>query len=342
MSDSKICLCLVTDEKNAPHAATALASAWEFTPSYPALIVGNRLSDDSICKFKRLASSFDAQVEVLDASSVDLSPFHAWGHWSNTVWLKLYLADLAPQCVERIVYIDTDIVCLSSISPLAEIDLNGCAFAAVSDLANTRKHRLGKLGIPKYFNTGVLVIDLAEWRNLGIKEKATRYAVEHAQDREMLAFVDQCAINAVAWDRALELSANWNVMINQLPIADADTVLTARILHFAAQKPWEDLGLPGANLYWHFRRKTPWTIEQKPRIEAFKEQIRLRTIRAKELAKVLVYSQINRKRAIVRAKRRLKSAERQLFFHRVCRPLIGHLLAEENIVKQKIPTPRAG
>ena len=61
--------------------------------------------------------------------------------------------------IERVIYLDCDVIVTSSLRELFNVDLLGNVIAAVKDAGVTEKVK-NKLGVKQYFNSGVLVIDL--------------------------------------------------------------------------------------------------------------------------------------------------------------------------------------
>jgi lipopolysaccharide biosynthesis glycosyltransferase len=120
----------------------------------------------------------------------------------------------------------------------------------------------------KYFNSGVLLMDLERWRSEGITEEVLAHAKRY---RRHLRFPDQDALNSVLATRWLELEPRWNSVLNVVwglrrgatPRARRayDAVLERpAILHFlAGPKPWQ----PGAFfhrrfLFFHYLDRTKW------------------------------------------------------------------------------------
>ncbi|ERN05499.1 hypothetical protein AMTRI_Chr12g268360 [Amborella trichopoda] len=101
-------------------------------------------------------------------------------------YARIYLADLLPPSVPRVVYLDSDLVVVDDIAKLWAIDLDNqvlaapeyChanftkyftdAFWADPELTKTFKDRSNKAC---YFNTGVMVIDLSKWREGGYTQR---------------------------------------------------------------------------------------------------------------------------------------------------------------------------
>ncbi|KAE9466928.1 hypothetical protein C3L33_01162, partial [Rhododendron williamsianum] len=93
-------------------------------------------------------------------------------------YARNYLADLLPQCVKKVVYLDSDLVLVDDIAKLAATPLGGLVLAAPEycnanftsyftptfwsnpSLSLTFEGRNAC-----YFNTGVMVIDLRRWRD---------------------------------------------------------------------------------------------------------------------------------------------------------------------------------
>ena len=225
------------------------------------------------------------RVEWIDVS--DLLPRHLKGtsHFSRMSYARLICADAVPSQVQRIVYLDGDILIRRSIQPLIEIDLEQRPLGACLDL-NATTAALGLsdcaiFGIPDgtpYFNAGVLVVDTAAWRGEGIAARAIEFASEHPDE---LQWADQDVINVLLGDRCHRLDAQWNLLWggwgrrtthrrvgNALPPAELERALSdPAIVHFAGSiKPWHPryggrLGSRWFDEWRHFASKTAFADE---------------------------------------------------------------------------------
>ncbi|XAR65391.1 Polygalacturonate 4-alpha-galacturonosyltransferase [Bertholletia excelsa] len=99
-------------------------------------------------------------------------------------YARIYLADLLPSSVLRIVYLDSDLILVDDIAKLWSIDLNSHVLGAPEYChANFTTYFTGNFWSnplfssiftnrnPCYFNTGVMVIDLGKWRRGRYTEK---------------------------------------------------------------------------------------------------------------------------------------------------------------------------
>ncbi|KAG6409973.1 hypothetical protein SASPL_128017 [Salvia splendens] len=103
-------------------------------------------------------------------------------------YARNYLADLLEACVNRVIYLDSDLVVVDDISKLWSTELGKKTIGAPEYChANFTKYftehfwsRPAFSGVfsgrnPCYFNTGVMVIDLASWRRLGYTRRIERW-----------------------------------------------------------------------------------------------------------------------------------------------------------------------
>lgn len=111
-------------------------------------------------------------------------------------YARIYLADIIPTYVKRIIYLDSDLVMVDDIAKLWGVDLGDKVLAAPEychanfsqyftntfwsdpDLSKTFK---GKN--PCYFNTGVMVVDIDKWRQGGYTWKVEEWMVVQKQKR---------------------------------------------------------------------------------------------------------------------------------------------------------------
>jgi len=257
------CICAIADENFIPHFSTLFCSIAINSPGYHVILVSTGINDDSRRKLESFAAELEASLDIIDASAVDLSQLPTFGRWSKEVWLKLFLPDLVPAHFTRMLHLDCDMVVVDSVSELVEMDMQGAAIAAVPDVTiNAMPTRKCALGIPDngtYFNAGCLLVDLDAWRKKEIRARAVEYALQH---REQIQFLDQDALNAVAWGDTITIGNRWNY-------APGSTVVQLEnpaIVHFIGKlKPWKIKNVSGASIYRHYRKMTPWPHYSIPR-----------------------------------------------------------------------------
>ena len=171
--------------------------------------------------------------------------------YPREMYYRLLAPCFLPQKLHRILYLDPDILVINSLKPLWETDMKGRLFAAAAhtgktNLANNiNQVRMGTTN--KYFNSGVLLINLDQGRKEILPEEIFQYAGEHAKE---LLLPDQDILNAVFGSRTLELDDYlWNYdarnystyLLRSGGVCDMDWVMgNTGILHFCGKtKPWQ-------------------------------------------------------------------------------------------------------
>jgi len=161
----------------------------------------------------------------------------------NSAYYRLLLPSRLGEAYDRILYLDADIhVQGGDFSRLLELDLHGSPIAAVRDNPQWRTPgRLPKdfkaLDLPyaPYFNSGVMVIDTATWKDKAIDD---RIASCRSQYGKSLKRHDQTLLNAVLHGDWAEISPVWNWQYSKAARLH-EALVSANIIHFIGrEKPW--------------------------------------------------------------------------------------------------------
>ncbi len=137
--------------------------------------------------------------------------------------------------VNKIIYFDSDLLILDKISPLWNIDLKDNLVAAVQDpivknLKNDYPYS-DSIGDEKYFNAGVMLINLDAMRKMEFSKKLFELV---SRDSRKFRFHDQTALNILFKGKVLYLDTKWN------SYADSHTINSRSIvIHYLTKfKPW--------------------------------------------------------------------------------------------------------
>ncbi len=167
-------------------------------------------------------------------------------------WL---LAELLPSSLDRVIYLDTDLIVQDDLRQLVAHLPEGVAVAAAPDMPFAscklstyflfyRPH-LRALGLStrrgEIFNTGVLVLSLETWRREAIADQLIHGRDDMLAKGLCLRLQDQDVMNVVLVNSTHILSPLWNVTPLYLPASFlSDPGLdSAKILHFVTSpKPW--------------------------------------------------------------------------------------------------------
>jgi lipopolysaccharide biosynthesis glycosyltransferase len=159
---------------------------------------------------------------------------------SNIVYARILFAEILPAEVARVLYLDCDMLVRAPIERLYDIDMRGFPLAAVPDYFAerivSRRNLVDPRGIfdvaMRYFNAGMLLIDMDKWRELAILDKFEAAIASGLLDR---IYYDQDFLNLTFRENWLELHQYWNLH-DPLPVHQQ---LNPYILHYTGeQKPW--------------------------------------------------------------------------------------------------------
>ena len=255
------------------HSAVTMASIFANTERKVCIHV---IHDDTLTGYNRekletLALSFEQQIDFvnvekkLDAKSIDVSKLTIDG--ARGTLFRLLLPDVV--AVNKIIYLDCDIVVNMDISELWDIPIGEYAVAAVRDVWSLNfikgvpiPWRLGKaweiLGVERdeYFNAGVLLLNLKKLRD---KYNFLKFVENfYAKYKKCITLADQECLNYIFANDKLLIVEKFNRIDANGVKEDA---LRGSIWHMAggAAKPWVTCTRPFVDdLYWRYLRLTPY------------------------------------------------------------------------------------
>jgi lipopolysaccharide biosynthesis glycosyltransferase len=169
---------------------------------------------------------------------------------TKATYYRLLLTEILPDTVQKVLYLDGDIIVRKSLTLLWNVDLTGYALAAVTDSMSGKIEYYNRLKYPAergYFNAGVLLINLDYWRQHAVLSTFNDFIEKRADD---IVAHDQDVLNCVFCDQKLTLPIKYDLVSGyiwkkrefdywkveqELLEALKDPV----IVHFAAKdKPW--------------------------------------------------------------------------------------------------------
>lgn len=279
-------IALASDNNYAQHVAVVMVSILANTSTKNRLcfyLLSDGIDADKILKLEKTITGTSAQLVVCDLSAYHgFEKLYTSGHISKAAYFRLDMANILPADVQKVIYIDVDLLVLRDIAELWNTDMQGKAIAAVPDYGIMASKRLMQqkhtvIGLPtdrKYFNSGVVIMDLAQWREHDYSSKVINLAATGNFPHH-----DQDALNKLFMDNWFELSLSWNVIP---PVFDLlpkvlfnskfrEKAIKARkniaILHYAGRyKPWEfHLKIGFNDRYYTYLQKTAFADEPMPK-----------------------------------------------------------------------------
>lgn len=117
------------------------------------------------------------------------------GRWHISTFFRLFLATLLPDTVDRVMYVDCDMIIRESLRPVWEMDMAGNYAMAADDCRGERyRADIGLKPDQLYVNNGFLLIDLKAWRENNIEQKYIEFISRYEGD---VTYMDQGVLNGV-------------------------------------------------------------------------------------------------------------------------------------------------
>lgn len=170
-------------------------------------------------------------------------------HITIAAYYRLFLADLLPVDIDKVLYLDCDTIVRHSLKDLWSTDITDYAVGGVTDVFEGLICHYNRLRYPQplgYFNSGVLLINLAYWRKYKLQDLFLDYLKKYP---ERLKYYDQDVLNYVLREKKKTLHLKYNVqdcfLRKELFISWEyetelnDAVNDPYIIHYSGgMKPW--------------------------------------------------------------------------------------------------------
>lgn len=175
--------------------------------------------------------------------------------YPTEMYFRLFAAQYLPQELDRILYLDPDLVVLNSLRELYSIDFQNNLFAAASHIESRtfkefNRLRLGLSEETHYINSGVMMMNLPLLRQEQNREDIFSFIEKH---KNTLLLPDQDVLNALYADRTVfidpmiyNLGDKYlhlrNLRLSKEERIDLDWVRThtAIVHYYGKNKPWKD------------------------------------------------------------------------------------------------------
>lgn len=159
-----------SDDNYAQHMGVSIYSLLRHNAEFENIrlyVIDNDISPENRDKLREMVSRFsNAEIMFL--------PFLEWKEklrlnmsWDISIssYARLFVGEMLPETVDRVLYADCDMIVCEPLRELWNTPLGGKVLAAVQDsISADTKAAVGLQAGMRYFNAGLLLIDLAEWR----------------------------------------------------------------------------------------------------------------------------------------------------------------------------------
>lgn len=174
------------------------------------------------------------------------------GRFSIGTLFRLYIADVLPKILDKVLYLDSDIVVNIDIDHLWKLNINNYSIAGCIDSVADKKYTGEVLKIDKYINAGVLIFNLEQIRNtIDLVDESMKFFQVHSNAK----YLDQDAINSIFKGTVYFLDEKFNI---PTVYVRNNNMEIEGIYHFIADVPRDLQQSFPDKLFFKYLQKTPW------------------------------------------------------------------------------------
>lgn len=260
-----------TDDKFLQHAMAMLCSLYENNKKHNIVVhvLQKSLSDKSREYLTKLSIKYNNSIIYYDVDESQLQgvQFRKNRPLSMAAYYRLFLSSVLPNDIDKVLYLDCDIIVVTDIEEIFHIEIDDYALAASLDtFPYCQQHRL-QLHMEadeRTFCSGVMLVNLKYWRDHNVEPGLLEYAKRH---REVVYLHDQDVLNYKFKKHWFLLPPKWNRGANTIkPIPDyyckdydiKDYIYNPMLYHFASidVKPWLDAPVPCKSEYMKYLKES--------------------------------------------------------------------------------------
>jgi lipopolysaccharide biosynthesis glycosyltransferase len=272
---------LASDQNFMPYAAVTMASilnSYNDTRHLRIfLLLNETFSNKNRKRFAKLQTirSFD-MIEV-PADTSEFADILTKSWFTAATFSRLLMHELLPRDIDKIIYLDSDLLVLNCIGKLYDHPISrDVLFAGVEGWNSVHKRKA--YGMPPdapNINTGVMIVNLDLMRASNFSQKVRTFIASTSRE---IKLADQEIINSVFHNQISYIPLKWNVyqklwkrkwVMTNAGIRNSFTIdevmsaaLSPSIVHFAGQnKPWMSYAHPWSRKWLHYLQMTPYEKE---------------------------------------------------------------------------------
>ena len=239
---NNISIVYICDEKYVMPTCVSIQSIYENrkVSVYDIYIIGVDLSQKSKNRIKSIKlSGINIHLLEFENKYKDLNTNHVYV--SKAALFKFDIPNILPD-LDKVLYLDGDTIVLDDLSELFNTDITEYYAGVINDpsACYVQKDNI-RLGIKKYFNSGVMLLNINKLRLEGIPSRL----LDCKLHSHSMKYMDNDCFNIVFNDSVCYLEPKFNYFIvnEYLYKKFTEKEITPVIVHFTSSKPWEKYGL---------------------------------------------------------------------------------------------------
>lgn len=251
----------IHDEKGTyiKNLAVAICSVLENTKTK---IVIHLLHDKTLCeenkrKLKDFVNKYGTQINFYEVNVTRFDDYKVMtGSFTIGSLFRIEIAQLLPYSVNKVIYLDADVIVNIDINDLWKMDIDnymvaGCLDRAIYIYQNTWSCLNGVVDVSEYINSGVMVLNIKKIREkVSLEDEFFRFIKKYPNCQ----CIDQDALNYIFYREKLIINEKYNIFVNFYQ----NKTVQQGIYHFAGDKVNLEDPKPVDEMFLGYLIKTPW------------------------------------------------------------------------------------
>lgn len=219
-------------------------------------LFNNSLGDGDLLKFETLIKQYpNLRISLYHVDDTVINMLPTKKKWSLAIYFRLMMP-IVLNDIDRLLYLDSDVLCLGGLSELMKLDIENKTALVVSDVDRTAPKRIKALELKsgKYFNSGIMIIDIKKWNEQEVSEQTCAMLCNSSIK---FSFFDQDVLNLILENKVKYIEKNWNLLLTP----ENDNIPpNVNLLHCTAgPKPWKIFCYSNSQpLFLHYQDISPW------------------------------------------------------------------------------------
>jgi len=230
------------------------------------------INQEDIERLKLLTKYENVKITIYYINKEVFKKFPTSVGWSYAIYYRFIMGKVLYGHVNKVLYLDADVLCIGSLKELIEINMEKYVIIGICDFLENFQTRMQELSIKngKYFNSGVMYIDVNRWFEEKISERAMQLLIKDPQKYKSF---DQDVLNVLLDGKVYFADKKWDYMYDTMRMTH-QLPKHIRLIHLTGDKPWQSWTQHHflAKQYNEYIHKSPWgdTELQQPR--SYKEK----------------------------------------------------------------------
>lgn len=234
-------------------------------------IIADYLDNEYVELLTQLAEQYKTVIKIYHIDSAPLRSLPKTNVWPVSIYYRLLSFDYFSERLDRLLYLDADVICKGSLQSLASLEFNDEYGAVVIDVDTMQKKSAVRLQNPEfegnYFNSGVMYINLNQWLKSSLTERFFNLLSDESVIGK-LKYPDQDILNIIFLHHARILPREYNTIYslksefenkNSKYYSEFIKENTVFIHYTGVTKPWHNwANYPSAQFFRNVYDVSPW------------------------------------------------------------------------------------